>query len=383
MCCSSLSRPRPLRALLSMLTQSLLALVVSALCLGSAATPPTKPLKVTLTGPTAVKSIDEVKITAAVTNTGSQPVKVLKHGSILDGDLPTRSFIVSKDGVKANFTGIKVHMRNVQAVNQSGSAYTTIHPGETRKVIHQVSQLYDFEALGPGNYTFEPAQPFFIPTHTGQSRLVAYQEASSSPIFTVHVTQDVARRKLASKNRRAESTCADHDRDQFINDTYHAAKTVAKLVSTYLSNPGPAYNTYFGAGFDSLDRVRKVFENIANEDNPERTLNCDDPHRACDGDVVAYTTIPETNIYFCDIFFNEQPPGAICDIPVDGDDKLAVETMLHELAHATSNINDLTYGCEFDRDLAEYRPGDAANNADSYSCFAHAAALETVCRSEK
>ncbi len=68
-------------------------------------------LKVSVAGPSgAVDSIDDLKFTASVTNTGSEAVKILKYGTILDGKLPTRSFTVTKDGKEVTFTGVKVCM---------------------------------------------------------------------------------------------------------------------------------------------------------------------------------------------------------------------------------------------------------------------------------
>lgn len=66
-------------------------------------------ITVELSGPsTSVGSIDELKFTASVKNTGSETVKILKYGTILDEKLPTKSFTVTKDGAAVPFTGIKV-----------------------------------------------------------------------------------------------------------------------------------------------------------------------------------------------------------------------------------------------------------------------------------
>lgn len=43
-----------------------------------------------------------------MTNTGSESVKVLKYGTVLDAGMPTKSFKITKDGAEAKFTGIKV-----------------------------------------------------------------------------------------------------------------------------------------------------------------------------------------------------------------------------------------------------------------------------------
>lgn len=67
-------------------------------------------LSVELSTPAStVSSIADLKIAAAITNTGSEAVKLLKYGTILDDKLPTRSFaITGKDGKSVPFTGIKV-----------------------------------------------------------------------------------------------------------------------------------------------------------------------------------------------------------------------------------------------------------------------------------
>jgi hypothetical protein len=45
-----------------------------------------------------------------VTNVGAEDVKVLKYSNILDYALPTQSFVVTKDGAQAAFTGIQVKL---------------------------------------------------------------------------------------------------------------------------------------------------------------------------------------------------------------------------------------------------------------------------------
>jgi len=65
-------------------------------------------LSVELSGPANVASVDDLKFSATVKNTGSEAVKILKYNTILDETLPTRSFKVTKDGQEVSFTGIKV-----------------------------------------------------------------------------------------------------------------------------------------------------------------------------------------------------------------------------------------------------------------------------------
>lgn len=66
-------------------------------------------LEISLSTPTdKVASVSDLRIIATVKNVGDEDLKVLKHGTVLDNELPTRSFIVSKDGKEAPFTGVTV-----------------------------------------------------------------------------------------------------------------------------------------------------------------------------------------------------------------------------------------------------------------------------------
>ena len=95
-----------------MLSLSLVALGLAAI--GTYAKPTiraTGGLEVSLSTPTdKVKSVSDVRVVATVKNVGDQDLKILKFGTVLDNKLPTRSFVVSKDGKAAPFTGIKVRV---------------------------------------------------------------------------------------------------------------------------------------------------------------------------------------------------------------------------------------------------------------------------------
>lgn len=79
-------------------------------------------------------SIDDIKVTAAVTNTGSEDLKILKYGTVLDGSIPTRSFKISKDGADAEFRGVKVQVDLSQV---DDSAFVVIPAGQTITVEHE------------------------------------------------------------------------------------------------------------------------------------------------------------------------------------------------------------------------------------------------------
>uniref|UniRef100_D8PTD2 Neutral protease 2 n=1 Tax=Schizophyllum commune (strain H4-8 / FGSC 9210) TaxID=578458 RepID=D8PTD2_SCHCM len=258
------------------------SLIALALAGSALATPlaRSEDLKVELSGAESVTSIDDVKITAAVTNTGSEAVKVLKYGTVLDSQLPTRSFHVTKDDADVAFTGIKMQLSIPDLTDE---AFATIQPGETVTAEHageSISALFDFESAGEGAYTFEPVTTFMV------------------------------------------------------------------------------------ASGDSLAPASDM---LKTKNSSSRTLSCTDTYGACTSGVIAYTVIATTNVYFCPIFFQEVPSTYLCT----GQTSVASRnvrggTVLHELTHATSGTDDITYGCSADQALSD---ANSYANADNYNCF--------------
>ncbi|KAI0818708.1 Metalloprotease [Irpex lacteus] len=322
--------------------------------------------------PSSVHSIDDIKVTAVVTNTGSEAVKVLKYGTILDGNMPTRSFVVSKDGVYADFTGIKLSL-DLTRVN--GDAFVTIPAGETVTVNHDVAPLYDFESLGTGIYTFEPVDTF---QGVNEDAKLSSFKVSDAPL-KVEVKHDVAKREL-KVNKRAVNICTNSSEASFISSAYSEGKSLASIASSYVASNGAnsLFKLYFGNS--STTTVRNVLNNVANENASNRTLDCSDPHDQCDGNVVAYTwhsgSTGRSDIYFCSIFYRQVTTSKLCSGTSATSRNFRGGTVLHELTHATSRTHDFAYGCVTDQSLS---PSQAAMNADSYNCFATQVYAATKC----
>ena len=85
---------------------------------------------------------------------------------------------------------------------------------------------------------------------------------------------------------------------------------------------------------------------------------------AAHGGVIAYTLIASTNIYFCSIFFNEVAHSRLCSGTTVASRNVRGGTTLHEITHAVSNTDDVTYGCAADQALSDSRK---IINADSYN----------------
>ncbi|RDX48537.1 Metalloprotease [Lentinus brumalis] len=329
-------------------------------------------LEVSVTAPSQVHSIDDIKITAAVTNTGSEDVKVLKFGTILDNHYPTRSFTVSKDGLVANFTGIKLHI-DLEALDDS--AYVIIPAGETVVVEHEVAPLYNFEELGTGAFEFEPVTDFQVVEADAKPN--AYKVSAGK--VKVNVKNDVAKREKKAREKRARVSCSNSSESSFISSSYSEAKSLASVVANYISTNGAdsLFKSYFGSS--STSTVRNVFSAVASENSSSRTLSCTDPYGVCDGNVIAYTVTSTTNIYFCSIFYNEVTTSRLCSGTTVASRNIRGGTVLHELTHALSGTNDVGYGCSYDQSLAASSPSQARSNADNYNCFATQVYQNTQC----
>ncbi|TFK81245.1 Metalloprotease [Polyporus arcularius HHB13444] len=330
--------------------------------------------EVSVTAPTEVQSIDDIKVTAAVTNTGSEDVKVLKFGTILDNHYPTRSFTVSRDGIAANFTGIKLQI-DLDVLDDF--AYVVIPAGETVIVEHEVASLYNFEELGTGAFEFEPVTDFQVVAADAKPN--AYKVSAGK--VKVNVKSDVSQREMKTHEKRARVSCPNSSESSFISSSYSEGKSLASIVVNYISSNGAdsLYRSYFGSSPTST--VLDVFSAVAGENSRSRMLSCNDPYKICSDPpgVIAYTMTPSTNIYFCSIFYREVTTSSLCNGTTVASRSIRGGTVLHELTHALSNTTDVGYGCSYDQSLGMWSPSQARSNADNYNCFATQVYQNTQC----
>ncbi|KAL0581664.1 hypothetical protein V5O48_000365 [Marasmius crinis-equi] len=324
-------------------------------------------LTVELSGPSNAASVDELKFSATVKNSGSEAVKILKYNTILDA-LPTRSFKVTKDGEEVPFTGIKAF---IDLEIAGDNAYTVIPAGESvtsssYSLPGAVGSLFDFATAGAGNFKFEPLTNFQV---VGSENVAALVEAETPEVDSNAVEVSVSKvEKHELIDKRARTTCSNSSQLSFLNSAYSEAKSMAAAAANYISSNGA--NSLFTAYFktNSATTIRGVFTNVANENSSTRTLSCTDALGACSAGVIAYTATSTTNVYVCSIFFQELSQNALCT----GQTTVAARnirgaTILHELTHATSGTVDVTYGCSADQSLSA---ANQRSNADNYNCFA-------------
>ncbi|CAG8728837.1 11410_t:CDS:2, partial [Acaulospora colombiana] len=275
----------------------------------------------------STNSIEDISLTATVENT------VI----FLDSFLPTRSFLVTKDGSEVAFKGVLVQLASTGLTEES---FVTIPAGGAVSATHEnIAQLYDFESAGTGTFSFTPTNDFQVFSADTTIHNIADTVRISAPVPTVHVNviSDVMRRDLNVLDKRAVANCSDTSSSPFI-----VTSSLASLAANYISTRGaddPLFVAYFGA--QNISRPLSVFQAIESENDPERTLNCSDPYDVCWLNVIAYTVLSTTNIYYCSIFYNEVAPNSLCEGADVAARNLRGGTTLHELTHAVANTTDI------------------------------------------
>ncbi|KAL1734684.1 Metalloprotease [Schizophyllum commune] len=335
-------------------------------------------LSIDISAPENVRSLDAMQVTASVTNTGSEPVKVLKAGSVLDNELPTRSFFVSKGDSKVDFSGVKISLAMDKLTEDN---YVTIQPGETVNATHDISALYNFEGAGAGDFDIKPVTWFQVPD-VSANKVKSIADFSKVEVNAgsakVSVSGDIARRELkpGPNAKRSVNTCDDTELASFIDSSYTEAKELATIASEYLGSDGDSELTtaYFGA--NDVSEVASIFDAVAAENDDSRTLNCNDELGACSQGVIAYTVIATTNIYFCDIFYDEVETTQLCSGTTVDERNIRGGTTLHELTHALSDTEDVGYGCAADQELSD---SEKISNADNFNCFSTQVYADTQC----
>ncbi|KAL0062457.1 hypothetical protein AAF712_010669 [Marasmius tenuissimus] len=312
----------------------------------------------------SVRSIDDMVLTAVVSNPSSKDVRVFTFNNILD-DQPTRSFSVTKDGKEVAFTGIYATPDLSNEAN-----WVTIPAGQAVSVNHTVSNLYNFEPHGAGTYIFSPYA--FFQSDASEPPLVVDVESVN---VEVERDGDVSFRYLVPPSASFSTvTCTDTQRAQILNNSREDAKFLANntLADIRIHPNSESWNKFFGGA--NKDEVVRRFTLIA-EDFGTRNIHCnEDPAAACNR-AAAYVlfdydragNIIGSDIYTCDVFYRFSDTPDICRMQINDINASRGGIMLHELSHATVRTRDIAYYCQ---NVQRLSPEQKLNNADSYQCMA-------------
>ncbi|KJA28634.1 hypothetical protein HYPSUDRAFT_128952 [Hypholoma sublateritium FD-334 SS-4] len=346
-----------------MLTPSFQTLLATLL-IGVSAVAAASPLSLSLSGPKSVHGVENLKITATITNTGTETLKVLNDPRGLLSKRPANKFsITDAKGARPSFTGVKV--KYVPEAAAALGAYTVLAPGASVSVAHDLSAGYNFTAAGAGTFDFEADKAFYIVKENNKVELIQ-AEISEASAFTASVTGNlvISRREDEPSGlaKRATFVGCTTARQTLLNTAIASAETYAANAKSYLSSHTTAttrYTTWFGAFTTArYQTVVSHFTLIDANNFSAFTFDC-----SCTDSAYAYV-YPDTfgKIYLCSAFWSAGNTGT--------DSKAG--TIIHESSHFTNNggTDDHAYGQTAAKSLATSSPARAVLNADSHEYFA-------------
>ncbi|PFH48359.1 hypothetical protein AMATHDRAFT_49565 [Amanita thiersii Skay4041] len=357
----------------ALLTIALLVATVS-----SAAVNVAPSLSLEITGADTAEKVEDMIISTIITNKGEAPIVLLNAPSGVLSDLPTESFqITDEKGASPEFIGMRVKYAVDQAI-ESGDV-TTLAPGQSATVQHDLSKAYNFASSGEGRYSIKAANEFYVVDQS--TKELQMVEAEVGKEHVTFISGKLATRDEALERRATFVQCT-AARQAAVNSAIREASRYAVNAYRYMQARGtasPRYTTWFGAFTTARrDTVREHFRRINNNNFNNFKYFCD-----CNRANVYAFVYPNQfgEIHLCPAFWNAPLTGtdskvinytAISLRMVDNEILSQAGTIIHESSHFTANggTRDYVYGQANCRSLARTNPDRAVMNADSHEYFA-------------
>ncbi|KEP50728.1 deuterolysin M35 metalloprotease [Rhizoctonia solani 123E] len=326
----------------------------------------TPSLTLSISVPKSASSVDELSVTATITNTGKYPLKLLNHPQTVLSHLPTRVFDIRRGNDTPEFTGMAVHYSPDYVIQKNNSVdFTFLAPGQTSKHVHALAGVYNFTRVGTGEYQIEGYHRFH---HVDASGQIASFDAETQPV-RFELTGGLARsQRIALKStgfsngptQMLQSACTPDQQNMITEAATYADQFISDALA-YLqitSRDTPRYGTWFGM-YDS-QRIETVKSHYASNLGRAMLSSYDCMPDSCQDGSVAYVWRQRPGvIYFCNWFWARPSYGS----------NSKAGTIIHELSHF-AGTEDYVYGEVGSMDLARSAPLSAVMNADSHMYFA-------------
>lgn len=299
---------------------------------------------------------DSVLVRVSITNTGKQPITVLRWYTPVDG-VKEDLFVVTLDGKAVEYIG-----PHYKRPAPSPADYVTLNGGETIGSTIDLAGYYDLSGSGYYQVSYN-AEAFDIFSRTPKfsadqdqlrsNDVSAWIEGRQTKMPAPQIADEVAGSTSFTGCTSTRQTALLTARDNAYNYSTNAYSYL--LAGTV----GPRYTTWFGAYTSSrYSGVRSNFNAIQNAmNNASVGFNC-----TCTDSAYAYVYPTQPyNIYLCNAFWNA---------PALGTDSKA-GTLIHEMSHfnVVAGTNDYAYGQTAAKNLAIRQPKKAVDNADSHEYF--------------
>ncbi|CAE6451399.1 unnamed protein product [Rhizoctonia solani] len=323
-------------------------------------------LSLSLITPESVTDVEGFTVTAIVKNTGTETLKLLKDPRGVLSAARTHTFNVASERGSPHFTGMFVKYSPEATVKKNNAAsFTTLAPGQTFEITHNLASIYNFTNTGAGNFKLDAVSNVFqyIDASDNLATIEASTESKKVGLAGKLVsTRGLPKIEARSLSKRISYAGCSSSRQTQIASAVTVANEYVSGASSYLNgvNSGTTrYTTWFGTyASDRASTVRSHFSLIGT-DASITTYDCS----TCAVDAMAYVYADDpSRIYLCGSFWGAATTGT---------DSQA-GTIVHELSHFTVNggTEDHVYGQTSAKNLAESNPAQAIMNADSHEYFA-------------
>ncbi|KAK3401386.1 Deuterolysin metalloprotease family-domain-containing protein [Sordaria brevicollis] len=321
-------------------------------------------------GPLDVKIevVDNTNVKASITNTGKEPLKVLKAGSILDTAAVEKTQVFSATGPVA-FDGLRLRVATSALTDD---AFQIIAPGETVSTAWDAAHVHDLSQGGSFDLKVSGALQYAPIDSVDLQGSIPF----SSNIVTASVDGTLAasaRRSFHEKRSVVQSDCTS-TKGTATRTAMSNCRALAVAASQAASSGAAAKMTeYFKSSTSSTrSTVANVFAKIASECGSTTSgvarYYCSDVYGACSSGVLAYTLPSASYMVNCPLYFS-----GLSGLSRTCHAQDQATTTLHEVTHL-SQIKGTTdqngcYGYNCVRGLSA---SQSLNHADTYALFANA-----------
>ncbi|TFK74717.1 deuterolysin M35 metalloprotease [Pluteus cervinus] len=314
-------------------------------------------LSLGISGPPFVDGIDKLRLTTTLTNTGDETLRVVNDPRSPLSNIPTDTFnIQNAEGAKPEFIGIITKYSPEYGIKHGD--YIILAPGQSTAIEHDLFEGYNFTSSGPGAYTIEASNLFYLADST--NKLTPTYALTN--VYATHISGSlVVVRPVPFVKRSTFNNCGSTEQD-IVNVSITAAQTYVSNALDYLQSHNSSttrYKTWFGEYTAARhSTLVSSFSKIKTSNFSSYTYDC-----SCLDNRYAWVTPSQTGvIHLCNAFFEAHTTGT--------DSRAGA--LVHEASHFTAFAGtvDWASGQEFCKELATDDPDYAINNADNYQYFA-------------
>ncbi|KAL3466486.1 Deuterolysin metalloprotease family-domain-containing protein [Aspergillus heterothallicus] len=310
-----------------------------------------------------LQSLRNTTVQAQVTNLGTESVRLVRRGGILD-PVATKKVTVHGGEAQADFTGAYVgyHLSHL-----TEDAFVQVSPNQTVTSVFDIDTFYTLSA--GQEYTAVSNGVLEYTTLTNTTKFHTFVYESNNITFTTP----------ANVKRLRARTTLDCSNDDYNTKVQSAISRAAKMATAGAADAraGASDNFqkfFFSSDQDVLDEVASRLEAIAEEATSTGVMTYYCAPRSqddCSGNVAAMTYPSENIIVNCDLYYSTEAASNYCGYLDQGG------IALHEYTHATGiyspGTDDVVYGYD---SVQELDTNSALNNADSYAYYAAAVYLQ-------